>query len=487
MPIIVKLLSCLAIVIISQITYAAKPVICPPLTGTIITPNHPAYQGARLVANYYASKNARPNVIVYCRNHEDVQHAIAYARCKKLPIRVRSGGHNHEGYSTGNNVVLIDVSKMKDIYLDKKTKIITVQPGMTGGELYKKLYTSGLTQVGSTSANVGISGLILTGGIGPMLRKHGLACDNLRALEMVDANGQLLQITKDNEYKDLFWASCGGGGGNFGVVTSLTLQVYPAPRVTWFNLGWEWDQPIDQVITTWQSLFASNDPRWFSHLDLWSKAFSSEEYKKSPVKVLGVYFGTVEEATRALAPLLSIGHQANRTIKAMRWNEAVDHFGDATAVYLTGQPQYKSSGAYVMQPLPEAAIKIMTDTLQKSSSPLLNITLFSMNSADTVAPTDTAYFYRRAPFFMVYSDQWLKDGNDKKQMAALNKLRASLEPYTVGDYVGNPDREIKNYMTAYYGDNAKRLRCIKRKYDPTNVFSFPQAIPPAPKDWDCAS
>lgn len=481
-----KLVSCLILAILCQTCLAAKPVICPALTGTVVTPNNPAYQEARLVSNYYTSKNAHPNVIVYCHNATDVQNALLYARCKNLPVRVRSGGHNHEGYSTGNKVVLIDVSKMKDIFLDKKAKVITVQPGMTGGELYKKLYTSGLTQVGGTCSEVGISGLILTGGIGPMLRKHGLACDNLRALEMVDANGQLLHVTKDNEYKDLFWASCGGGGGNFGVVTSLTLQVYPAPRVTWFNIGWEWDQPIEQIISEWQKLFANNDPRMFSHLDIWSKKFSSEEYKKSPVKVLGVYYGSPAEAAHALEPLLSVGHPANRTIKLVKWNEAIDNFGDATAVYLTGKPEYKSSGAYAMQPLPDAAIKIITDTLQKSSSPLLNVLLFSMNSSDPVAPNETAYFYRRAPFFIVYSDQWLNGANDKKQIAALNKLRTSLTPYTTGDYIGNPDRELKNYMTEYYGDNAKRLRCIKRKYDPTNVFAFPQGVQPAPKEWDCA-
>lgn len=449
---------------------------CPELTGRVVWPNQEAYEESRLVANYYRSKNSYPDVIVYCKNRQDVQTAVKWALCKKVPIRIRSGGHNHEGFSTGFGLI-IDVSSMKKVEIDHITNRATIQPGITGGELYSLLYKEGLTQVGGTCADVGISGLVLTGGMGPLLRKHGLTCDTLIAFEMVNAKGEIIYVTKDNEYKDLFWACRGGGGGNFGVVTSLVLQLYPAKKVTWFNIGWDWNQPVEEVISTWQQLFADGDKKWFSHLDLWAKEFPAEELNKQPLKVLGVYYGTPEEAKKDLEPFLKIGQPKDQTIELVDWVQAIKGFEDATAVFLTGKPEYKSTGAYAMKPLPKEAIKIIVDTLKNSHSPLLNVLMFSMGGACAdVPPTDSAYFYRKAPFFLDYSTQWRNQDDDKKHIAEIDALRTRLLPYTIGDYLGNPDRNLKDYLNSYFGDNVDRLRDVKRKYDPNNLFRFEQGI-----------
>jgi len=455
---------------------------CPELTGKVVLPTQKEFDRARLVSNYYTSKNSRPDAIVYCKNTQDVQNAVKWALCKKLPVRVRSGGHNHEGFSTGQGLV-IDVSEMKKVEIDRKTNIAKIQPGITGGELYSLLSKEGLTQVGGTCADVGISGLVLTGGMGPLLRRHGLTCDTLISLEMVNAKGEMIHVTRDNEHKDLFWACCGGGGGNFGVVTSIVLQVYPAKKVTWFNIGWDWDQPFEEVINIWQELFANGDTKWFSHIDIWAKQFPAEKLKKQPLKVLGVYYGTPEEAKKDLAPFLKIGQPKEQTIELVDWVKAIKEFEEATAVFLTDKPEYKSTGAYAMKPLPKEAVKIIVDTLQNSRSPLLNVLLFSMGGKSAeAAPTDSAYFYRKAAFFVDYSIQWLKPEEDKQQIAEIDALRTKLLPYATGDYVGNPDRSLKNYLKEYYGDNVERLRCVKRKYDPHNLFQFEQGIPPADKE-----
>lgn len=449
---------------------------CLQLTGRAILPGQKEYDKARLVSNYYSSKNSHPDVIVYCKNSADVQNAIKWAICNKLAVRIRSGGHNHEGFSTGNGLV-IDVSEMKDITVDEKTNIATVKPGVKGSELYNFLYKKGLTQVGGTCADVGISGLILTGGMGPLLRKHGLACDNLLALEMVDAKGDILHVTKDNEHKDLFWACCGGGGGNFGVVTSIVLKVYPVEKVTWFNLGWNLDQPIEEIIHTWQKLFADGNKKWFSHLDLWSQKFPSDKLNQSPIKVLGVYYGSPEEAKKDLEPFLKIGTLQQQTIESREWVKVIQGFEEATAVYLTDKPEYKSTGAYAMKPLPVEATDIIVKTLKNSSSPYLNVLLFSMGGESANIPPDsTAYFYRQAAFFVVYSTQWLKASDDKNYISEIDVLRQKLIAYTEGDYVGNPDRNLKDYLKAYYGNNVERLRQVKLKYDKDNLFRFEQGI-----------
>lgn len=460
--------------------------ICPQLTGRVILSNDPSYDKVRLVSNFYPSKNKFPKAIVYCRNIKDVQNAIKWARCNKVPIRIRSGGHNHEGFSTGTNVIIIDVSEMKQLQIDKSKQIATLQPGLTGKELYNKLYQQGLTQVGGTCSDVGISGLMLTGGMGPLFRRQGISCDSLINLEVVDANGKLIHVTKNNEHRNLFWASCGGGGGNFGVVTSMSIKVYPAQSVTWFNIGWDWNQPVEQVITTWQDLFAKENRRWFSHLDVWAKAFPAKQFNKQPVKALGVFWGTPEEAKRALAPLLNIGHPTEQTIELVNWKRAIELFEESTSVFITAKPEYKSTGAFAMKRLPSEANKIITDTLRDTTSPLFNVLLFSLGgAAQEIAPRDTAYFYRKAKFFVVYSIQWLKEKSDKQQIKEVDTLRQKLLPYTQGDYIGNPDRNLRDYLSSYYGDNVRKLRCVKRQYDPDNVFQFEQSIPPAPADWDC--
>lgn len=454
---------------------------CPELTGRVVWPDQKEYDKSRLVSNYYTSKNSRPDAIIYCKNTQDVQNAVKWALCKKVPVRIRSGGHNHEGFSTGNGIV-IDVSEMKKVEVNHTTNIATIQPGITGGELYHYLYKEGLTQVGGTCGDVGISGLVLTGGMGPLLRHYGLTCDTLISLEMVNAKGEIITVTKDNEFKDLFWACRGGGGGNYGVVTSIVLQTYPAKKVTWFNIGWDWSQPFEQVINTWQELFANGDKKWFSHIDLWAKQFPAGKLNKQPLKVLGVYYGTPEDAKKDLEPFLKLGQPKEHTIELVEWVQAIKNFEDATAVFLTDKPEYKSSGAYAMKPLPKEAVRIIVDTLQNSSSPLLNVLLFSMGGACAdIAPTDSAYFYRKATFFVDYSIQWLKPEEDKMQIAELDALRTKLLPYTIGDYVGNPDRSLKDYLKVYFGDNAERLRCVKRKYDPNNLFQFEQGILPADK------
>lgn len=469
----------LFIFVLSLVFSMAQAIEGPKLTGQVIWPNQEGYEKSRLTSNYYTSKNSHPDVIVYCKDIQDVQNAVKWALFKKLPVRIRSGGHNHEGFSTGNGLI-IDVSNMKKVYVNHKTNIATIQPGITGGELYSLLYKEGLTQVGGTCSDVGISGLVLTGGMGPLLRKYGLTCDTLIALEMINAKGEIIYATKDNEYKDLFWACRGGGAGNFGVVTSIMLQVYPAKKVTWFNIGWDWGQSFEEVISTWQQLFLNGDKKWFSHIDIWSKKFPDEKLKKQPLKVLGVYYGNPEEAKKDLEPLLKIGQPIEQTIKLVDWVQAIKEFEDATAIFLTDKPQYKSTGAYAMKVLPEEAIKIIVNTLKNSHFELLNVLMFSLGGACAdISSTDSAYFYRKAIFFLNYSTQWLTEVEDKKYIAELDALRTQLLPYTTGNYVGNPDRNLKDYLHTYFGTNAERLRCIKHKYDPNNLFEFEQGVTPA--------
>lgn len=158
----------------------------------------------------------------------------------------------------------------------------------------------------------------------------------------------------------------------------MVLNVHLAKQVTWFNIGWDWNQPVDKVIGAWQDFFLQGDERWFSHLDLWAKPFPAEKFKQQPIKALGVFYGTPEEARKELAALLNIGKPNTQTIELVNWDKAIKQFEVATSTFITATPEYKSTGAYAKQPLPEEAIKTIVKTLQDSKSPLLNILVFTL-------------------------------------------------------------------------------------------------------------
>lgn len=456
------------------------------LTGKVVWPHSLEYDKARLVSNYYPSKNKHPEVIVYCQNREDVIHAVNWARNNKKTVRIRSGAHSHEGFSTGDRAVVIDVSQMKKLEIKNNQAI--VEPGLTNGELYRILYEKGLTHIGGTCSDVGASGLVLSGGMGPLLRKHGLTCDNLFSLDIVMADGQVITATAENEHQDLFWACRGGGAGNFGVVVSMQMKVYPAEKVTWFNIGWDWNAPVGQIIQAWQDFFEKQDQRWFSHLDIWAKPFPIDQFQKQPLKILGVFWGTPEQAQKEMAPILKIASPNVKIFETVPWVKVIQEFEDSTAVFITDKPEYKSTGAFAMEKLPEEAISIIINTLKNSQTPLLNVLFFSMGGAVAEIPSDaTAYYYRKDKFFLSYNSQWLKENEDVKQIKEVDILRQKLLPYTEGDYIGNPDRSFTDYLTVYYGNNADRLKCVKRKYDPQQLFQYEQSVPPAPSDQNCTS
>lgn len=447
----------------------------PKLTGEVVMKDDKGYDEDRLVSNYYTSKNKFPAVIVYAKTAQDVQNAVLWARSTNTPIRIRSGGHNHEGFSTGTGVIVIDVSRMKSLKVEEG--VATAGPGLTNEELYGQLYEKGLTHVGGTCSEVGLSGLMLSGGIGPLIRRVGLSCDTLISFDMIDAKGRLIHVTRDNEHKDLFWAACGGGGGNFGILTELKMKVYPADDVTWFNLGWSWNDPVDTIFSTWLEQFGKQDRNLFSHLDLWGKAFDEAKLKKKPIKVLGYFWGAPEEAKKALQPFLSIG-SPSVVIEKTTWKKAIEEIGTSTAVFLTDKPEYRSTGAYIKNTLPKEAVSLIHSALQNSSSPLLNILLFTLGGASAeISPAATAYPWRQDNFFISYTSQWLEAADDTAALAELSALRTRLLPFTEGNYVGNPDPSVKDPIVDYYGQNLERLKEIKRKYDPDNVFHFEQSIP----------
>jgi FAD/FMN-containing dehydrogenase len=198
------------------------------LTGLVVDRCSPLYNEARM--DFNSRFSLCPRYIVFAQDVHDVQTAILWARRHNLPLRARSGRHSYEAYSLVNGGLVIDVSPLNKVILDRKKGRATIGAGANLTTVYTELWNQGkVTIPGGSCGGVGIAGLTLGGGFGLISRLLGLTCDALVSLEMVDANGRIIHASP-NENADLFWASCGGGGGNFGVVTEFTFNDTPSTR-----------------------------------------------------------------------------------------------------------------------------------------------------------------------------------------------------------------------------------------------------------------
>src|SRR5215212_3156672 len=218
------------------------------LTGRVIWPQDPSYDEAR--QSFNARFSRFPSAIVVCDNMSDVRNAIRWARQEEVPLRARSGGHSYEAFSVVDVGLVIDVGGLTGVEVDASRGEAVIGAGVRLLDGYRRLWEHGVTIPAGTCPSVGIGGLTLGGGIGFLSRQYGLTCDNLVAVELVDADGQTLRASEE-KHPDLFWALHGGGGGNFGIATAFTFRVHPIGDVVTCTVTWPWDD-TPEVLDTWQ-------------------------------------------------------------------------------------------------------------------------------------------------------------------------------------------------------------------------------------------
>ncbi|TWH45145.1 FAD-binding oxidoreductase [Sporomusa sp. KB1] len=433
------------------------------LTGRIVFPDDPNYENARLDYNTRFSKY--PCVIVFCQRVQDVINAVKWARENHIPIRARCGGHSYEAFSLLNNGIVIDVSEMDKIYLKKRKGIATIQAGATLLPLYEALWSEGVTIPGGTCPTVGISGLTLGGGFGMLTRKMGLLCDNLITIEMVNAKGEIV-YADECVNSDLLWASRGGGGGNFGIVTSFVFKVHPISNVAVYDITWDWSD-AEEVIKAWQDWAPFVDERLTSILELYTK-------NDGRVSSTGEFLGHEDELKHLLKPLTATGKPKQIKVQTIPYIEAVLKFDDGP-----GPHKFKNTGAFVYHSLPDEAISTLLYYMEISPNKDNSIQFQSLRGAVSKIPPDgTAYFHREADYIMQYITRWKGDYEECPNIYWVEKLRESMLRYVDGTYVNWPDTFIKDWPCAYYGTNYRKLMRIKRKYDPENIFRFEQSIRP---------
>ncbi|MFB2350742.1 FAD-binding oxidoreductase [Priestia megaterium] len=442
-----------------------------PLTGRVIFKGDPGYQQA--IKNWNPYVDVCPLVFVFAQNSYDVSNAIKWAQENKVPLRVRSGRHAlDKNLSVVNGGIVIDVSDMNRVCLDKKSEIATVQTGIHVGPLVKMLAREGFMAPFGDSPTVGIGGITMGGGFGVVSRSIGLISDNLLALETVDAKGHILQADQSCN-KDLFWASRGGGGGNFGYNTEYTFKVHRAPKTaTVFNIIWPWDQ-LETVFKTWQEWSPFVDERLGCILEIYSKV-------NGLCHAEGIFLGSKKELTKLLKPLLNAGTPTQTVIETLSYPDAIDFLDPDEPIPGRSDQSVKFSSAWGLDLWSEEPISFMKKFLEEATGTEANFFFINWGGALSRVPSnETAFFWRRPLFYTEWTSSWENKSQEASNLASVEKVRQLMKPYVKGSYVNVPDQNIEKFGKAYYGSNFARLREIKAKYDPENLFHFPQSIPPS--------
>ncbi|HZK55322.1 MAG TPA: FAD-binding oxidoreductase [Desulfosporosinus sp.] len=440
------------------------------LTGTVIYPNDPEYGQARM--NWNPFTNAFPIVFVFAQQDEDVANAVKWARERNVPIRMRSGRHAlAKDFSQTNGGIVIDTGLMKNVTLDKTQGIATVQAGIRVGPLVKMLAQEGVLAPFGDSSTVGIGGISTGGGITVVQRTTGVISDNILAATVVDANGEILCVS-ETENPDLLWAIRGGGGGNFGIITSYTFKVRCAPfKVGIFQIIWPWEQ-LDRVIDVWQRWSPTVDERLGTILEITPKT-------DGLLRSQGIFLGSKAELELLITTLTDVGSPLKVFIDEVTLPEAIEFWAPAESIFDTQNTLWSST--WVEQILPPQAIQAIRGFLEKAKGSESGFFFLNSGGAMNRVPSqDTAFFWRNTKYYMEWNAAWTDECETQKNIKLIEETRIQLQPFVTGSYVNVPDLSLKNYGQEYYGDNFARLRKVKAQYDPENVFNFMQSIPPAP-------
>jgi FAD/FMN-containing dehydrogenase len=396
----------------------------------------------------------------------DVAAAVRWARSSGVHIVAKSGGHSYGGYSTTRGVI-VDLSRLGSVRL-RRTRAV-VGPGARLGIVYGALGAHGRAIPAGTCPSVGIGGQALGGGFGLASRAWGLVSDNVVSLEVVTADGRVL-VADASRHSDLFWACRGGGGGNLGIVTRFVFRTHAVSSGSYFVASWPWAQ-ADEVL--------GNFLRWGPHQPgaLGSVCRLAAGPGGPTAQVFGQYLGSETALKRLLA---SLGPPATKLVTGTsawldlvrRWAGCLGHSLPGCAA--PGQQAFVGASDYVAR-VPTAAqlarFPAVVEARGAASGALL-IDAYG-GALGRVSPAATAFPHRH----VLASIQYVAAGDGASARAWVDASRAALAPAVSGAaYVNYIDPHLKNWQRAYYGPNLPRLRRVKRRYDPQNVFHFAQSI-----------
>ena len=439
------------------------------LSGQLLRPGDDAYDGARRVHNGLVDRS--PAVIIRCRSTADVAAAVRFARAEGLDISVRGGGHNVAGRAVADGAVMIDLAEMKGIEIDAGARTVRAEGGLSWGELNDATGAHGLAVTGGAISTTGIAGLTLGGGLGWLMAKYGLAADNLLALELVNADGEVLDVTEASD-PDLFWA-LGGGGGNFGVVTTFTYRLQPVNMVTGGLIAHPIEAGADMLRFYRDALAGAPDD-----LSVFAGLVHAPDGSGMKLAAMIVFHaGSPEEAERDLAPFTSWGSPLQVQVGPMPYpvmNTLLD------AAYPAGSLNYWLSS--FTRGLTDELIDAAVECFATVPSPMTVILFEHFHGAVTRIPVAaTAVPHREEGWNLLLPSVWMDPAATDENIAWTRETHRALKPHLDErrwlNYLG--DDQEADAVKAAYGPNYDRLLAAKRRYDPENVFHHNHNIDPS--------
>jgi len=443
--------------------------------GELIRPDDPAYDEHRRVWN--GSIDRFPALIVRCRGASDVVAAVRFARDSGLPVAVRGGGHSFPGLSVCDGGIVIDLAPMRAIAVDAEGRTARVQAGVLWGELDAATQQHGLATTGGIVTHTGVAGLTLGGGIGWLQRRFGMTIDNLLAVELVTAGGDVVRAS-DEENAELFWG-VRGAGGNLGIVTEFTFRLNPVgPEVVAGPVFW----PIEQSpkLLRFYRDWIADAPDELMTIVLHRKApavdwVPRDLHGQLVVGIACCYAGPVEDGERVIRPLKAFGTPVLDLCKPKPY---VEHQGMFDPSFPHGRWYYVR--ACDVAALSDEVIDITVEHSSRIRSPLTSFPIWQQGGALARVDEDATAFNGRAAghTFNIVGITETADGFDEERAWARD-FWSALAPHHTSVYVNFLMEEGQERVRQAYGAaKYDRLRALKRRYDPDNLFRLNQNIPP---------
>jgi FAD/FMN-containing dehydrogenase len=437
------------------------------LRGALLQPGDAGYDAARKIDN--AMIDRHPALIARCAGAADVIAAVRFARQRDITVSVRAGGHNVAGNAVCDDGLVIDVSPMKGIRVDPVVRTAQAQAGATWGDFDAETQAFGLATTGGVISTTGIAGLTLGGGVGWLNGRFGLACDNLLSADVVTADGQLVHAS-EQENADLFWG-LRGGGGNFGIATSLEYQLHHVGPIVVSGPVFHPAAKAREVLKFYREFSASEPDELTTYAGLLTGPDGS-----ALVGIVPCYSGSPEQGEKAVERLRAFGPPAVDMVGRMPYTAVQKMFNDA---FPPGRYNYWKSS--LTPEISDDLIEVVVEHMARVPSPNTAVMLEHYHGAYArKLPGATAYSHRRSTYDVVIIGNWTDAADNKRNIDWVRELFAAVQPQvSKAVYVNFLDAdEGADRVRAAYGENYDRLVALKKKYDPTNFFRMNQNVRP---------
>lgn len=433
------------------------------LRGILLRSGEPGYDEARKV--YNGMINRRPALIARCTGAGDVIACVQFAREHNLLVSVRGGGHSVAGNAVCDDGLMFDLSLLRGIRVDPVGQTVRAEPGLTWADFDRETQAFGLATTGGLFSPTGIAGLTLGGGLGWLHGLHGLACDNLLSADVVTADGRLLTAS-ETEHPDLFWG-LRGGGGNFGIVTSLVYRLHPVGPV----LAGELIYPIAraaEVLRFYREFLPESPDAIRTDIGLVTAPDGN-----LVIGVIPCYIGTIAEGERIIEPLRRLGPVADM-VRPLRYCGLQTMMDEMLP---PGRMNYWKSS--FLPALDDGAIDTLVACGRSVPSPTSLLTLEPIcGAASRVSPDATAFPHRGTSYSLLILATWTDPAASDRHIRWARESWEAMKRFTAGRVYVNYLSEGEDRVQEAYGANYGRLAALKSTYDPKNFFRVNQNIPP---------